>query len=523
MDEKPSAFRSSSGVDSPRSASISAAPDQHVAHNKRSAEISRIDALATAPGVSRATFAHLDEEKILRKMDLRLIPMLALLYLLSFLDRGNIGNARIEGLVEDLGMTGPQYNWCLTVFFFTYAAFEVPSNLLLKKLRPSIWLPSIMVAWGTVMTLMGIVKDYHGLLIARIFLGVTEAGLFPGVAYYITMWYCRHEAQFRQAMFFSAASVAGAFSGLLAFAIAKMDGVGNLEGWRWIFILEGILTVVVAVIAFFTLYDFPETATFLTEEERAFVVYRLKYQGMNKDDEVTVAQDDSFNWESVKAAFLDWQIWTNIWVYWGIVAPLYGISLFLPSIIRSLGYTSSTAQLLTVPVYITASVLAIAVAWWSDRYGKRYPFILACLCIMAVGFIMCISSGTPGVVYAGVFIAACALYPAFPGNITWLSNNLAGSTKRATGQAIQIAMGNLSGAMASNFYRSTDAPRYILGHALELGFIVAGIVALLVLVFNYRRINAKRERQMAEGAHNGYTPEEMSALGDRAMTFRYFL
>lgn len=107
----------------------------------------------------------------------------------------------------------------------------------------------------------------------------------------------------------------------------------------------------------------------------------------------------------------------------GIVCPLYGISLFLPSIIRGLGYTSSTAQLLTVPIYITASVLAVAVAWFSDRVGKRYPFILVCLCIMAVGFIMCVASATPGVIYAGVFIAACALYPAFPGNITWLSNS----------------------------------------------------------------------------------------------------
>ncbi|KAF2867407.1 major facilitator superfamily domain-containing protein [Massariosphaeria phaeospora] len=456
-------------------------------------------------------------------MDLRLIPMLALLYLLSFLDRGNIGNARIEGLVEDLGMSGAQYNWCLTVFFFTYAAFEVPSNLLLKKLRPSVWLPAIMVAWGVVMTLMGIVQSYRGLLVARIFLGVTEAGLFPGVAYYITMWYCRHEAQFRQALFFSAASVAGAFSGLLAFGIAKMDGVGGLEGWRWIFILEGILTVLVAIMAFFCLYDFPETATFLTEEERAFVIFRLKYQGNEVGDEVRVAQDDTFQWKYVKAAFMDWQIWMNIWVYWGIVAPLYGISLFLPSIIRALGYTSSTAQLLTVPIYVTASFLAVAVAWVSDRYGKRFPFILGCLCIMAVGFIMCLSSPKPGVIYAGVFIAACALYPAFPGNITWLSNNLAGSTKRATGQAIQIAMGNLAGAMASNFYRSEDSPRYILGHALELGFIIAGIIALLILVFNYRRINAKRTRQVAEGAHSGYSPEEMSALGDRALTFRYFL
>jgi hypothetical protein len=198
----------------------------------------------------------------------------------------------------------------------------------------------------------------------------------------------------------------------------------------------------VAVIAYFTLYDFPETATFLTEEERAFVVYRLKYQDFKderEDGAVRVAQDDSFQWKYVKAAFLDWQIWTNIWVYWGmffddsqkfreltaigIVCPLYGISLFLPSIIRGLGYTSSTAQLLTVPIYITASVLAVAVAWYSDRVGKRYPFILVCMCIMAVGFIMCVASATPGVIYAGVFIAACALYPAFPGNITWLSNS----------------------------------------------------------------------------------------------------
>ncbi|KAF2646302.1 MFS general substrate transporter [Massarina eburnea CBS 473.64] len=498
-------------------------PHNHVNKNPRSSEIARIDALATAPGVTMANFAHLDEKKILRKMDLRLIPMLALLYLLSFLDRGNIGNAKIEGLVEDLHMTGAQYNWCLTVFFFTYAAFEVPSNLLLKKLRPSVWLPTIMVAWGIVMTLMGIVQNYKGLLIARIFLGVTEAGLFPGVAYYITMWYCRHEAQFRQALFFSAASTAGAFSGLLAFGISKMNGVGGLEGWRWIFILEGILTVIVAILAYFTLFDFPETATFLTEEERAFVVYRLKYQGQEKGDGVKVAQDDTFQWKYVKAAFLDWQTWINIWVYWGIVAPLYGISLFLPTIIRSLGYTSSTAQLLTVPIYITASVLAVVVAYWSDRNGKRSPFILVCLGIMAVGFIMCIATSTPGVIYAGVFIAACALYPAFAGNITWLSNNLAGSTKRATGQAIQIAVGNLAGAMASNFYRAEDAPHYVLGHALELAFIVAGILAGLILVFNYRRINRKREIQLAEGAHNGYTPEELAALGDRAITFRYIL
>ncbi|RPB07985.1 MFS general substrate transporter [Morchella conica CCBAS932] len=484
--------------------------------------------------LTRASFAHLDEKAILRKMDLRLIPMLALLYLLSFLDRGNIGNARIEGLVDDLGMTGPEYNWTLTIFFFSYCFFEVPSNLVLKKLRPSVWLPCIMVAWGLVMTLMGIVKNYKGLLIARFFLGVAEAGLFPGVAYYITMWYCRHEAQWRQALFFSAASVAGAFSGLLAFGIAKMDGVGGLEGWRWIFILEGLLTVVVAFAAFYFLYDFPETASFLTEEERKFVVWRLRYQGSkvetamvedirsNTKNAPAVAEVEEFEWKYVLDAFSDWQIWVNIFVYWGIVCPLYGISLFLPSIIKNLGYSSSKAQLLTVPIYITASILSVITAWVSDNRGIRSPFVFGGLCLTAIGFIIAISAppSVPGLVYAGVFIATCGIYPAFPGNITWLSNNLSGSLKRSAGMAIQIAVGNLGGAMASNFYRSNDAPRYTLGHALELGFIGAGLIAVGILFFGYKRINAKRERI---GDDHGLTVQEMARLGDKSPGFRYVL
>jgi len=449
-----------------------------------------------------------------------------MLYLLSFLDRGNIGNAKIEGLQEDLKMTASQYNWCLTVFFFTYAAFEVPSNLLLKKMRPSRWLPFIMVCWGVVMTLMGIVRSYSGLLAARLFLGIAEAGLFPGVAYYLTMWYCRHEIQLRQTLFFSAASIAGAFSGLLAFGISKMDGVGGQEGWRWIFILEGIATVLIAVLAFFVLHDFPETATFLTEEERAFVVYRLKYQGQVQGADTSapqVAQAEEFKWLYVRQAFGDWQVWVNIIVYWGIVCPLYGISLFLPTIIKSLNYTSSKAQLMTVPIYITAAIVAIGFAYASDKVGKRSPFILSFMLLMVLGFAMCLGSSNPHVVYGGVFIAACGIYPAFPGLITWLSNNLSGSYKRSAGMAIQIGVGNLAGAMASNFYRAKDGPRYRLGHALEMGFIIAGIIACLVLVFGYTAINKKRDSRMAEGDEAKYTMEELSQKGDKSLTWRYML
>ena len=339
------------------------------------------------------------------------------------------------------------------------------------------------------------------------------------------MWYCRYEIQVRSAYFFSAASVAGAFSGLLAYGISYMDGVGGLAGWRWIFILEGILTTVVAFAAYFLVYDYPETASFLSAEEKAFVAFRLRFDGQDAQsgDTKRVAQADSNSFKYVKQAFRDWQIWVNIIVYYGYVCPLYSISLFLPTIIKELGYKTTTAQLLTVPIYVCAAIICVVVAHLADHYRVRSPWIFGGLLFQIVGFSMCIATDSPGVTYAGVFIAASALYLCQPSNITWLSNNLAGSYKRAVGMGIQISVGNLAGAYASNFYRAKDAPRYKLGHGLNLGFLSAGVIALLFLFFNYRRINAKRDREMAEGAQDRYTAEELSDLGDKAVTFRYTL
>ncbi|KAJ5095329.1 Major facilitator superfamily domain general substrate transporter [Penicillium alfredii] len=465
-------------------------------------------------------FPSIDEKTVLRKMDIRLIPMLSILYLLAFLDRGNIGNAKIEGLLDDLHMSGPQYNWTLTVFFFTYCVFELPSNLLLKKLRPSRWLPLIMIAWGIVMTLMGVVHNYTGLLATRLFLGIAEAGLYPGVAYYITLWYPRHRAQYRQALFFSAASIAGAFSGILAYGIAKMDGVGGYAGWRWIFILEGLLTVVVALVAPFAIHDCPETATFLTDAERQFVIHSLRTQH-SSDSREMVQDQTKFHFRYVIEAFTDWQIYAGLFMYWGITCPLYGISLFLPSIIKDLGYTSSTAQLLTVPIYIVAAIVAVFAAWVSDRRKQRSPFILFFMAMIAIGFIICLASsgrGVPGVVYFGVFVAVVGIYPAFPGNVTWVSVNLAGDYKRAAGMAIYIGLGNLAGAMASNFYRAQDAPQYILGHALELAFVVVGMIATVIMRFTYQCINRKRD-----SLDLSQYSSDPDSLGDRSPFFRYML
>ena len=215
----------------------------------------------------------------------------------------------------------------------------------------------------------------------------------------------------------------------------------------------------VAIISFFTLYDFPETAKFLTHEERAWVIHGLKYQGSN-DPSRQIAQSETFQWKYVWEAVTDWQLYVGVLMYWGIVVPLYGISFFLPTIINLLGYQAAIAQLLTVPIYIAAAILSIYVGWLSDRHRNRSLFVLGCMGLIMTGFVIAIAAsahgGLPGLVYAGVFIATAGIYPAFPGNITWLSNNVAGSYKRAASMALHIGLGNMGGAIASNIYRKTD-------------------------------------------------------------------
>ena len=159
------------------------------------------------------------------------------MYLLAFLDRTNIANASVFGLNKDLGLVSNQYNTALTMFFVPYIAFEIPSNIILKRLKPHIWLSACMFLFGLVTICQGLVHNYSGLLATRFFLGLAETGMFPGSFYLIGMWYKRSEAQKRYSFFFGSTSLAGAFGGLLASAIGKMNGMRGYNGWRWIFIL----------------------------------------------------------------------------------------------------------------------------------------------------------------------------------------------------------------------------------------------------------------------------------------------
>ncbi|KAK8052234.1 MFS transporter [Apiospora rasikravindrae] len=434
--------------------------------------------------------APVNEKKLLRKLDYHLLPAVGVLYLLSFLDRSNVGNARIEGMLDDLHMTGNQYLTGLTLYFVAYVIFEIPCNIILKRTSPRVWLPTLTIAWGIVATLLGVVQDMPGFFVARVFLGITESGLFPGVVYYFSMWYKRRERQYRISLFFSAASLAGAFGGVLAYGIGRMSGIVWTNGWRWIFILEGILTVLVAIAAYWFIHNYPKTAKFLSEDERQYIHQRLV-----ADSDAT--NDEKFTWSAVSDALRDGNCWLYGLGFHTMSLPLYTLSLFLPTIISSLGYTAALAQLLTVPPYAFAFLLTILLAVLSERTGQRALFIAGSSLFAAVGYCILLGNTSPkqrpGVSYLGTFFAAGGIYPAVALVLSWPAINVSGQTKRAVANAMQISIGNLGAVLGTQLYRSTDGPRFIVGHSLALAYLLANVVVVSVLWWRLRRENRRRD------------------------------
>ncbi|XMA13204.1 hypothetical protein WAI453_005995 [Rhynchosporium graminicola] len=459
-------------------------------------------------------------KRLLRKLDIRLLPFLALLYLLSFLDRTNIGNARLFDLELDLGMSGIDYNIALAIFFPTYVLAEVPSNMMIKRFSPSIWLTFIMVCWSAVVIGMGFVTNFDGLLACRAILGLAEGGLFPGVSYYITLWYPRHECGFRLALFFSAATAAGAFGGLLAAAIGKMAGTAGLGGWQWIFIIEGLLTLVVAAFAYWVIVDTPESAKFLTTDEKLEINRRLVHDRSDLADEF----DMRYFWDALK----DWKIYVHMLITIGIYTAVYSFSLFLPTIIRNMGYTNVQAQLLSVPPYVLGCIITIGAGYFADKYKQRAVFMLGCSGTAIVGWCMLISTTIPGVQYTGTFLACAGIFPCVPLGVAWNGNNIGGSLKRGVGIAMHVGAGNLGGVLAAFIYLPKDRPQFHQGHGILIGVITMAFCLSVFMRWSLKKENARRDQWAIENNMfpGSYTQEQKRmerAKGDNATFFRYTL
>ncbi|KIM80617.1 hypothetical protein PILCRDRAFT_789396 [Piloderma croceum F 1598] len=455
------------------------------------------------------------EKKLWRKIDMRLMPILSLMYLTSFLDRGN---AKLHGLVTQLDLTGNKYNIALTMYFIVRirSAIDTETQIHRRVLSLTAYLNVHPSTCHAARLLHCSHLLFMNSLVLKAFLNFWQ---FPPVS--LTLWYPRHYLQYRVGLFFGAASLAGAFSGLLAYGISFMNGTAGLLAWSWIFILEGIVTVLVGFLSLFVLVDFPSTAKFLTLEERALTIYLINTEYNNS----SVGEEEAFAVRHVWAAFTDWQVWVLSLSYHVLIISL--IDSLFQSPVKRFGHSPAISSLLTVPPFAFATIVLFLFAYYSDKMKIRSPFILAGLVMCLFGYSINISTAPTGAKYFGTFFVVAGSYAALPGVVSWLGNNLCGQYKRGVGMALHIGIGNFSGAIASNIYRTQDGPRYVLGHGLEMMFVGIGLIALPAAVLLYKRINAQRDviarLELETGDKKIYTSQELRDLGDKAPDFRYIL
>lgn len=429
-----------------------------------------------------------DEAKLVRKIDLHVLPMLFLIYVVAFLDRSNISNALTMSMPKELGLTGQQPNIALAVFFVPYIILEIPSNLLMKRLSPHVWLSFCVVGFGVTELCQGFIRNYAGLLVTRFFLGVFEAGIFPGSFYLISFWYKRQEAQKRFTIYFCSVILASAFGGLLASAIAEMDGLQGKSNWRWIFILEGLLTILVAVLAFFCVSDFPSDATWLSPRERLAVLSRTQAEDTRLTSKVTR--------HDLAIFFRDPKNFLAAIMYFSIVVPVYAFAYFTPTIVKSLGYSVVQTQLHSVPPFAAAFGLCLVLALLSDRTERYMPCVLIPSGILVVGLAILITTHANfSLQYAGICLVCMGALGAGPSVICWYLMNLTGHKERSIGSAWMISFGNTGGILAPFAFLPHDAPYFSFGYSLCMAITVLGIIATglyaLAIIRDRRRLNSQ--------------------------------
>ncbi|KAI7848882.1 major facilitator superfamily domain-containing protein [Circinella umbellata] len=367
--------------------------------------------------------------------------------------------------------------------------------MVLNKIGPKIWISILLITWGSIMMAMAAVKNSTQIFVARFFLGVAEAGLVPAILFYMSIWYTKQEQARRIAIFFAVSTCAGAFGGVLAYGLMQLDGVQGLGGWQWIFIIEAIPTLVLAIISYTSLPDYPETTPFLTEKER-----KMFMNMMAIDHGPTSEADSNFSWSQFFAVFKDWKTYAFSIIALCDIVCIYSISMFLPTIIHGMGFTALSAQGMSSFPYLVACIFTILGGISADKRKERGFHVMIPMLVATLGYILLIAlkdQGVPGLYFATILVTT-GMYAAYASFASWFTNNIAGRTKRSVAVALITSIGNVGGCIAGQLYRTSDAPHYVHGHAAALGFMVLGIIFTLALKFLFIHINKKRDNMTHE-------------------------
>ncbi|KAM5345247.1 hypothetical protein ACJ41O_011109 [Fusarium nematophilum] len=458
------------------------------------------------------------EKKFLRKIDYRLLPILIVMYIMNYIDRNAVPHARVQGLEEDLGLKGVQYNIVLSITFIGYILMQVPSNMILSLVRPSWYLSLCMVAWGIVSGATAAVHSFSGLAACRFFLGVTEAPFFVGVAFLFSGWYTRKELGLRLGIFFCAAMLSGAFGGLFAAGIAAAFENNKIESWRWLFLIEGIATVVFAVVTGLVIPDWPATTKWLSEEERALGVMRIVEDAGEEEDEISTMT-------AFKMAAKDHRVWLCI-LGQMCVQAVASLTNFLPTLVKNFGYSTIHTLLLTAPPYLFTAMFCLFNTWYSDRTSKRSPHMIYPSVVALAGIVITMATTNTGARYFALFLMLPGTYGCFQISNAWMANiGARPRKKRAISLAMNNSVGNLALVWTPYLYPASEGPRYMTAWSVNLALTVVTIVSSVVLTFLLRRDNRKMDElegslSVEEGVSGKNLSEHVEKHGEHATVGR---
>lgn len=381
------------------------------------------------------------------------------------------------------------------------------------------YIPSLVVLFGLISLCTAFVDSFSGLMACRFFLGVAEGGMIPGIAFYLSGFYRRQELAFRVAIYVSGASLAGAFGGLLAAGLSQIPKWGArstpIHSWRNIFFFEGLISCLLGVASLWLLPDSPSTCKFLSEKDRQIAAERI-----DKDNNESRLEKPTLK-HVYRAVF---NVNNNICgIGLGLVnLSVQAVSLFIPTILKSLGWTAIKAQLYSVPPFVVAAVWAIFNCWVSDVIRKRGMVAAVNSAISLVGFAILATANDAKVKYIALFVACAGAVPPGPAYITWGINNASGPTIRAVSAAYIVMWGQVGAFIATWSYLPKDAPAFRTGHWINFGSQSLSVVVALLGIVYIRWENRMRDKGARDGRVNDLTEGEALKLGYRHPSVRYY-
>lgn len=428
------------------------------------------------------------EQRTMKKVTRRLLPFLILLYFFAFLDRVNVGFAALT-MNRDIGLSSYAYGWAAGIFFIGYFIFEVPSNLALAKTGARIWLARILISWGVISACGAFVQGPTSFMILRFVLGAAEAGFFPGVILYLTFWFpARYRAQV-VGLFMLANPVSTALGSLVSSFILRMDGLLGIAGWQWLFVIEGLPSVLLGFVTLRYLVDSPREATWLAADERDWLQARISGEA---------AERERHHKASVLQTLANPRVLLLGAIYFLIVTANNGLVLWQPQIMKMLGVADEWIGTVNAVPFVIGALTMVVWSRAADRRG-RYRLDLACACVVAAaGLAFAATSSSLPMILVGLTIAAIGGYGALP-SFWALPTTFLGGTAAAAGIAMANSIGNLGGFAGPyllGYVRSTTS-----GYAAGLG-ILAG-AALLAAIASMLSGGSGRHGEPSSRATNG--------------------